>query len=169
MSRKSKSVKDSSKSLKNRKRVSPESGSGERKGLFEMDFTKQSHEHLSNDKEYIIGNAPNYIDDCKHIPDMVSSPTTVEPSLPPRRKRKCTVPVKLCTYSANPREHTSNVVVRKLSTPLVPVVMPIKISIRKPLHGNPDEAYAEIIKAPCAMYPQLAKKQVMSRRRSPRY
>ena len=136
------------------------------------DFTRlasasKERESLANASNYVVGNAPELVGNGQGVPAMVSPPCSE--SAPHRRRRKCT-PVKLTAYSARPHEQADDLMVRKLNTPLIPVVMPLKISIRRSLHGDDAPAYAEIIKAPYAMYPQLNDKRGSSpRRKSPRF
>lgn len=123
-------------------------------------------EQQGNSVGYVVGNAPELVDNTPAVPAMV---TPCQESVPHRRRRKCT-PVKLTAYSARPHEQADDLMVRKLNAPLIPVVMPLKISIRRSLHSDQAPAYAEIIKAPYAMYPRLGKKPGCSpRRRSPRF
>ncbi|XP_039267148.2 histone-lysine N-methyltransferase KMT5B-like [Styela clava] len=127
--------------------------------------------------DFVTGNAPNMDDDVQ-APAMVSPPVLTEPTTVTRRRRRKCTPVKLCAYSARSYEPTSEVMVQKFSQApsVMPVVLPLKISIRRPLHRD-QPTIAQIInqpqsKLPC--YNTYAKftdktRSASPKRRSPRF
>lgn len=137
-----------------------------------------NRENLPNN--FVRGNVTD-VDNTSQAPAMVAPPVATEPTAVSRRRRRKCTPVKLCAYSARPYEHTNEVMVQKFSQApaVMPVVLPLKISIRRPLHRD-EPTIAQIInrprsKLPCLEYNNTYAKfadktrSASPKRRSPRF